>query len=152
MRMSVVAVGRMRRGAEAELFAEYARRVKPPLTLREVEDKGRRAPGELKAREGRLLLDAVPAGSVPVALDAGGETLSSEGLAERLARWRDGGAGEVAFIVGGAEGLDEAVLARAALVLSLGPMTWPHMLVRAMLAEQIFRAQSILEGHPYHRG
>jgi 23S rRNA (pseudouridine1915-N3)-methyltransferase len=96
-------------------------------------------------------LAAVPKGAVKVALDSQGVALSSEALADRLRAWRDGGASDLAFLIGGAGGLDPAVREAADLVLSLGPMTWPHILVRALLAEQLYRAQTILAGHPYHR-
>ncbi len=117
--------------------------------LREVEDK--RGPTGRVAREADLLLSALPKGATVVALDERGKALSSVELAHRLARWRDEGAGDIAFAIGGADGLDDAVRARADLVLSLGAMTWPHLMVRAMLAEQLYRAQQILAGHPYHR-
>ena len=86
-----------------------------------------------------------------IALDMRGKSLSSEDFAALLSRWRDEGAGDLAFAIGGAEGLDDTLCAAAALTLSLGAMTWPHMLVRVMLAEQLYRAQTILTGHPYHR-
>ena len=87
-----------------------------------------------------------------VALDGRGKTLTSEEFATRLARWRDDGIADLVFVIGGADGLDRRLIERAAFVLSLGAMTWPHLLVRVLLAEQIYRAQSILLGHPYHRG
>ena len=102
--------------------------------------------------EGELLLKAVPEGALVVALDAAGKTLTSAAFAKRLGAWRDGGVKDVAFLIGGADGLDGAVTGAADEVLSLGAMTWPHLLARAMLAEQIYRAQCILAGHPYHRG
>jgi 23S rRNA (pseudouridine1915-N3)-methyltransferase len=105
----------------------------------------------LKAREAELILAALPARSRLVAVDARGEMWSSRGFADRLARWRDAGIPELAFAIGGAEGLDHAILDRAAATLSLGPMTWPHFLARGMLLEQLYRAQQILAGHPYHR-
>ena len=151
MRLTVVAVGRAQDEPIQELWARYAARLKPPLVLRLVEDKRRGAPAELKAREARLLLDALPERALVVALDGRGKALDSAGLARQLGRWRDQGARDVAFVIGGADGLDDTVLDRAGLVLSLGPMTWPHQLVRVMLAEQLYRAQTILAGHPYHR-
>ena len=105
----------------------------------------------LKAREAELILAALPAQSRLVALDASGEMWSSRGLADRLAAWRDAGLPELCFAIGGAEGLDAAILDRAAVLMSLGPMTWPHFLVRGMLLEQLYRAQQILADHPYHR-
>ena len=122
----------------------------------EIEDRiavlARADEDDIDIGEGALLLAAVPAGATVVVLDAGGRALDSPALAARLRTWRDAGVGDVAFLIGGAEGLDADVVAGADLVLSLGPMTWPHLLARAMLAEQIYRAQCILEGHPYARG
>lgn len=151
MRLSLIALGRAKAGPEASLFADYARRVVPPLTLRELEDRKAGGADERRRREGALILAALPKGARLVALDGRGTMLSSEALAERLARWQAEGWGEAAFVIGGADGLDKAVLDRADFVYSLGPATWPHMLVRVMLAEQIYRARSIQAGHPYHR-
>ena len=155
MRLSVVAIGRQRGGPIGELFEGYAGRLRGqplgPLTLRELEEKRPLAPAALKAREAELLLAACPAGARLVALDGGGRAFSSEQLAATLGRWRDEGVGETVFAIGGAEGHGQDLLRRADLTLSLGPMTWPHLLVRVLLAEQLFRADSILAGHPYHR-
>ncbi len=112
--------------------------------------EGRGAPAEAKRREAEALLAALPAGGFAVALDLGAPAPSSEALAAALVRWTERGK-PICFLIGGADGLDARVLARADHVLSLGPMTWPHMLVRVMLAEQLFRAQAINAGHPYHR-
>jgi 23S rRNA (pseudouridine1915-N3)-methyltransferase len=106
---------------------------------------------EIKRREGAALLAALPAGAIAVALDLGGNAPDSAGWAASLTRWLDAGK-PVCFIIGGAEGLDGPVIARADHVLSLGRMTWPHMLARVMLAEALFRARTIAAGHPYHRG
>ncbi len=97
------------------------------------------------------MLGAIPKEATVVALDGGGRSLDSRTFAKRLEGWRDGGVRDLAFLIGGAEGLDRDLISDADLVLSLGAMTWPHLLVRGMLAEQLFRAQSILDGHPYHR-
>ncbi|MBV9586320.1 MAG: 23S rRNA (pseudouridine(1915)-N(3))-methyltransferase RlmH, partial [Alphaproteobacteria bacterium] len=105
----------------------------------------------LKAREAELLLAARPSNARLVALDERGEEWSSRDLAGRLAAWRDHGANTVAFAIGGADGLGQVVLEEADAILSLGTMTWPHLLVRTMLLEQLYRAQQILAGHPYHR-
>jgi len=150
MRLAIVAVGRQRAGPLKELERHYAERITFPLVIREVEEKRKLSAAEMKAREAALLLDAVPEGATVVALDGRGKTLSSADLAQRLERWRQG-AGDLAFLIGGAEGLHDSVLEKASLVLSLGAMTWPHLLVRGMLLEQIYRAQQILAGHPYHR-
>lgn len=147
--MRLIAIGKQRPGPESELFARYAGRLRPALALVEVAE-GRGAAAEIKKREGAALLAALPPGALAVALDLGGACPGSEGLARLLERWAEA-ARPLCFLVGGAEGLDAAVLARADHALSLGPMTWPHMLVRPMLAEQLYRAQSIRAGHPYHR-
>jgi 23S rRNA (pseudouridine1915-N3)-methyltransferase len=151
MRLWLAAVGRAKPGPEQDLFRAYAARLNPPLQLREVEEKRPLPVPERKAREAELLLAAIPPGALVVALDERGRALPSVAFAEQLGRWRDQGTGDVALLIGGADGHGEAVRSRAALVLALGPMTWPHMLVRALVAEQLWRAQAILAGHPYHR-
>jgi 23S rRNA (pseudouridine1915-N3)-methyltransferase len=105
----------------------------------------------MKAREAELIFGALPAGIPLVALDERGATWSSRVFADRIAAWRDAGWPELAFAIGGADGLDAVVLDRADATMSLGSMTWPHLLVRGMLLEQLYRAQQILAGHPYHR-
>lgn len=152
MKIVIAAVGRARGGAMHDLYEDYARRLKWPLTLREVDVRGKLAPSALRAREAELLQAEIPARARIVALDSQGRAISSEELAASLGAWRDAGAETIAFVIGGAEGLDPALLRQAHITLSLGKMTWPHMLVRVMLAEQLYRAQSILQGHPYHRG
>lgn len=121
------------------------------MDLKEIEIKKDLAVDVRRAREGEALLAAVPHGARIVALDERGRSETSEAFASRLGRWRDDGVRTIGFIIGGADGLDESVRRKADLVMSFGALTWPHMLVRAMLAEQIYRAQSILAGHPYHR-
>ncbi|MGO8918893.1 MAG: 23S rRNA (pseudouridine(1915)-N(3))-methyltransferase RlmH [Stellaceae bacterium] len=152
MRLSIIAVGRLKPGPHEALARHYAERLSFPLTLREVEEKRPLPPAELREREAALLLAAVPHGATIIALDIRGKALGSEAFAERLSRWRERGVGELAFLIGGAEGLAERAREAAELVLSLGPMTWPHLLARGMLLEQLYRAQQIMAGHPYHRG
>ncbi|MGE3942184.1 MAG: 23S rRNA (pseudouridine(1915)-N(3))-methyltransferase RlmH [Alphaproteobacteria bacterium] len=147
----MLAVGRLRRGPLHELQALYAGRILPPPTLVEVEEKRRLPAAELKTREAELLLAALPQGSRLVALDERGAAWSSVELANRLAFWRDTGNSAVTFAIGGAGGLGTAIIERADAMLSLGKMTWPHLLVRGMLLEQLYRAQQIVAGHPYHR-
>ena len=112
--------------------------------------EARGSASELRRREATALLVALPDNALLVALDLGGLAPSTEALAALVERWEATGK-PVAFAIGGAEGLDPAVLARAAQLLSLGPLTWPHFLVRGLLAEQLYRAQAIRAGHPYHR-
>jgi 23S rRNA (pseudouridine1915-N3)-methyltransferase len=144
-------VGRLRRGPLYDLQTDYAKRLVPPAAVIEVEEKRKLSPPELKQREADLLLAARPAGAMLVALDRSGQPWSSHDLADRLSAWRGRGTSAVAFTIGGAEGLGKAVLDTAEATLSLGAMTWPHLLVRTMLLEQLYRAQKILAGHPYHR-
>jgi 23S rRNA (pseudouridine1915-N3)-methyltransferase len=141
----------MRNGPLQELQALYAGRITSPLTIVELEERRRLPTPALKAREAELILDALPPGACLIALDERGAAWSSRALADRIAAWRDRGVPELAFAIGGADGLGSAVLDQAQAILSLGPMTWPHLLVRGMLLEQIYRAQQILAGHPYHR-
>jgi 23S rRNA (pseudouridine1915-N3)-methyltransferase len=144
-------VGKLRRGPLKDLQALYVGRIAPPPKIVELEERRPLPIAVLKAREGEMILRAIPPGTPLVALDERGAAWSSRVLAKRIAGWRDNGASELAFAIGGADGLDLAVLDRADAILSLGPMTWPHLLVRGMLLEQLYRAQQILAGHPYHR-
>ena len=152
MRLLVAAVGRARGSAAGALYDEYARRMTWPLDLREVEVRQALPPPRLKAREGELLLATVPKGSRVVVLDETGRNLDSAAFAALLGGWRDERVPQAAFLIGGADGHDDPVRAAADLTLSFGTMTWPHLLARAMLAEQLYRATTILAGHPYHRG
>jgi 23S rRNA (pseudouridine1915-N3)-methyltransferase len=147
--MRLLAIGRGKPGPETEIFARYAARIKPTLTVQEFAD-GTGSPVEIKRREAETLLSATAPGDFVIALDQDGTTPDSLELAKRLTSWTETGK-RLSFIIGGAEGLDAAVLARADARISLGRLTWPHMLVRPMLAEQLYRAQMINTGHPYHR-
>jgi 23S rRNA (pseudouridine1915-N3)-methyltransferase len=151
MRLTLAAVGRWKRGPLPELFEDYRKRLSWPLTLKEVSAKKPLEGAQLIAHEGELLAGALPEQATLVALDAGGKALSSDAFANTLSAWEDDGVGHVAFLIGGSDGLDPALLQRADLRLSLGAMTWPHMLVRVLLAEQLYRAQAIRQGHPYHK-
>lgn len=153
MRILVAAVGRLgaKGSPEGDLVTRYAKRISYPLKFKEVAEERGRTVAERRAREGARLAAAIPDDARVVALDATGRALSSEEFARTLGAWRDSGTRDIAFLIGAADGLDPGVREGADLVLSLGPMTWPHLLVRGMLAEQIYRAQCILAGHPYHR-
>lgn len=151
MRTHLIAVGRMKPGPERTLYEHYASRLNPAPHMREVEEKRNLPAPKLKVREGELLLAALPDGAYVIAMDEKGRQMGSQAFAKTLGAWRDEGIRDVAFVIGGADGLDKAVLSRANLTLSLSNMTWPHMLVRGLLAEQLYRAHSILTGHPYHR-
>ena len=155
MRLHLVAVGRLRAGPERDLVDDYLQRLdrtgRPlglgPATEHEVEDRK----GGGMAAEAVLLTRASPDGAAICVLDERGKTLSSPEFAQALAGWRDAGRQDAAFVIGGADGLDPALRARADLGVSFGRMVWPHMLVRVMLAEQLYRAATILAGSPYHR-
>lgn len=154
MRIAILAVGKWKAGPDRDLFEDYRQRLKWTVTVKEVEEHRKVPPAQLMAREGELLAAALPKPSgdaVTVALDHRGKALSSEEFANHVRQWRDRGVQDLSFLIGGADGLSKAVLERANLILSLGPMTWPHLLVRVMLAEQLYRSQQILSGHPYHR-
>jgi 23S rRNA (pseudouridine1915-N3)-methyltransferase len=155
MRLHVCAVGRLRAGPERALTDDYYTRFdrtgRPlglgPVVELEVEDK--KNLGMLA--EAALLERAIPTGALIVTLDERGAVLTSPDFANHMARWRDNGRQDVAFVIGGADGIDPSLRARADFSLSFGAMVWPHMLVRVMLAEQIYRAATILGGGPYHR-
>lgn len=155
MRVHICAVGRLRGGPEADLIKDYVTRFDRtgralglgPLSLHEVEDKK----GGGMSAEAALLERAIPKGAVIVTMDERGKLLSSPDFSDKLADWRDTGRGDVAFVIGGADGIDPALRARADFSISLGKMVWPHMLARVMLTEQLYRAASILAGAPYHR-
>ncbi|UXX82640.1 23S rRNA (pseudouridine(1915)-N(3))-methyltransferase RlmH [Roseovarius pelagicus] len=155
MRVHICAVGRMRRGPERALLDDYITRFGRtgralslgPLSEHEVED---RKGGGMPA-EAALLERALPQGAIRVMLDERGTLLSSPRFARHLAEWRDDGASDLAFVIGGADGIDPTLRETAQMSVSLGQMVWPHMLARVMLAEQLYRAATILAGTPYHR-
>jgi 23S rRNA (pseudouridine1915-N3)-methyltransferase len=147
--MHLIAIGRLRDGPEFELFERYNTRLRPRLTVIELPEE-RGTPAMVKRQEAAALLTVLPKDTFLVALDLGGQMWDSEAFAGRLGQWA-GRSRRISFLIGGAEGLDASVISRADQVLSLGAMTWPHFLARAMLAEQLYRAQAILQGHPYHR-
>lgn len=154
MRIAIAAVGRLRKGPEAAMVADYLDRFArtgrslglPPVTLLEVEDKR----GGGMVAEAERLTRVIPPGAALVVMDERGEQPTSPHFARRLADFRDN-ARDPCFVIGGADGLDPGFRARADWQISLGPMVWPHMLVRVMLAEQLYRAATILAGLPYHR-
>ncbi|KQN24964.1 50S rRNA methyltransferase [Sphingomonas sp. Leaf33] len=137
MLLHIVARGRIGRSPEGDLVDRYLKRIGWPVKVTELPDTGGRMP------------DA--AGARIVMLDETGETPGSVAFAQRLGRWRDDGVRECRFLIGAADGFDDADRAKADMLLSFGRLTWPHMLARAMLAEQLWRATAILSGHPYHR-
>jgi 23S rRNA (pseudouridine1915-N3)-methyltransferase len=158
MKIAILAVGRLKAGPERELFERYhdrataaGRRLGLAFALSEFPESRLSGGDARKDQEAEVILTRTPRDAVLVALDERGTTLDSAAFAERLRTWRDGGKSEVTIAIGGPDGLGKAVLARADLRLAFGAMTWPHQLVRTMLAEQLYRAVTILAGHPYHR-
>src|SRR5579859_507944 len=143
MRCHVIAVGRAKPGPARRIFELYAERFSPRLALVEVEEKRPLPEPQLKDREAELLLEALPKGALLVLMDEHGKTLSSQNFAEKLGRWRDQGVADLVFAIGGAAGHGTTIRDRADFTLSLGPMTWPHMMVRGMVAEQLYRGFSI---------
>lgn len=138
MLLHIVARGRIGRGPEAELVERYLKRVAWPTRISELPDRGGKVP-------------VVEPGTRVVMLDEKGDQATSMAFAERLGRWRDDGVREVRFMIGAADGFDEGARAEADWLIAFGRMTWPHLMARAMLAEQLWRGTSILSGHPYHR-
>lgn len=155
MRLHISAVGKLRAGPERDLVDDYIERCNRtgralglgPVTEHQVEDrKGGGMDGEAK-----LLTRTIPEGAVNVAMDERGKVLSSPDLARQICEWRDAGQNDVVFLIGGADGLAPSLRSKAQFSISFGKMVWPHMLVRVMLAEQLYRATSIISGSPYHR-
>ncbi len=151
MQILLCAVGRIKAGPEKALFEHYAKRLSWPFEVVEVVEKRKLPSLELRTQEAELLSAKIPAGAAVVVFDEKGKETDSRGFSRLLADWRDEGRGTVALVIGGADGVDAGLLKRADTVLSLGRMTWPHMLVRGLVVEQLYRAQCILAGHPYHR-
>ncbi len=158
MRLAVAAIGRLRAGPESALIDDYAARIRgagravgvTALEIREMEAPKNLSGDARQQRESALLIDAT-GNARRVVLDERGDNLASAAFAERLARWRDEGDAEIAFLIGGADGHHASLTAVSDGRLAFGRATFPHMLVRVMLIEQIYRAVTILAGHPYHR-
>jgi 23S rRNA (pseudouridine1915-N3)-methyltransferase len=158
LRVVIAAIGRMKQGPERELVSRYLQRVVAsgkPLALTgfdilEFPESRASSAAARKSEEAKVLRAALPEG-VMVALDERGKSLTSEAFARQLGHWRDNGRPAASFVIGGADGLDPSLPAAADLTLGLSSLTWPHQLVRIMLAEQLYRATTILSGHPYHR-
>ncbi|MFG1401600.1 23S rRNA (pseudouridine(1915)-N(3))-methyltransferase RlmH [Xanthobacter sediminis] len=159
MRLVLLCVGRLKAGAERDLVARYLERARAAgralgftaVDMVEIAESSARRAEDRMAEEGAAILAALPAGAGLVVLDPRGRNLSSEDFAAHLGALRDGGTPALACIIGGADGLSESVRARAGRLVAYGAATFPHQLVRVMLAEQIYRAVTILAGHPYHR-
>ena len=159
MRIALICVGRLKAGPERELFTRYFKRLVESVRgigvagvdLLEVDEFRARRPDDRRDQEADAILAAIPLGAVLVALDERGEAPTSGGWAAHIARVRDAAQPAYAVVIGGPDGLSESLRAKASWVVSFGAMTWPHQLVRIMAIEQLYRAASILSGHPYHR-
>lgn len=148
--IDIIAVGKVKKGAWADLVSDYVTRLKWNTKIIEVESKltDERAQQE---HEQSLILEKLDMTSTIIILDERGKSQRSIDFAKTIEKYRDTGVGKITFIIGGANGLNEAVREKSSLMLSFGTQTWPHVMVRVMLLEQIYRAQQILVGHPYHR-
>jgi 23S rRNA (pseudouridine1915-N3)-methyltransferase len=159
VRISIAAVGRMKQGPERELCSRYLERARAAgkslgltgFEVHEIAESRASSVASREAEEAKALRALLSDGAVVVALDEHGKSLGSEAFAGQIGRWRDAGKTDAAFVIGGADGLDPALIAGADATLSFSSLTWPHQLVRIMLAEQLYRAVTILAGHPYHR-
>jgi 23S rRNA (pseudouridine1915-N3)-methyltransferase len=159
MRLTLIGVGRLKAGPERELFARYFKRAADlaraqgiaAIEMREIDESRARRAEDRCAEEAHAIRAAVPKGAWLTLLDERGAALTSRQWAEQIGRARDGGVGAYALAIGGPDGLDPALKTEARSLINFGAMTWPHQLVRAMAAEQLYRALSILSGRPYHR-
>jgi 23S rRNA (pseudouridine1915-N3)-methyltransferase len=151
LRITVAAVGRDRASSTRDLFEAYCKRSTWPIRLVEVAPRRGATRERRLADEAERLLRALPGSALRIALDEHGRQLDSLSFARQIGGWREAGAVEFGFVIGGPDGLAASILDRATAVIALGAMTWPHRLVRVMLAEQLYRAETILMGHPYHR-
>ena len=146
MKIQILAIGKCKKGSpEALLIKEYQKRLSWDLSVTEKEN-------DSKEKESEFLLSHIQNNAKVVVLDERGENMSSIDFAQKIENWRLNGTSEICFLIGGADGHTDSVRRRADLILSFGKLTLPHMLIRAVLVEQIYRAQTILSGHPYHRG
>ena len=152
MKIVIAAIGKLnKKSPEQALIDDYISKTRWPISIKELNEKKALNGPELKEAEGSLLLGQVPAGYKVVALDERGEEPSSRAFAKKIARWRDEGAPGIAFLIGGADGHTDTLRQKADWMVSFGRMTLPHFLARVVLCEQIYRAKTILDGHPYHR-
>ena len=153
MQQLVCTIGKWKSGAEKSLFELYVKRSRWPVELREMGGYATLQPDQQRKRETELLIATAKEWGAQhsIMLDETGKALSSRALAACFQQWQDAGARKIAWIIGGDVGLDKSLLNQSDMALSLGAMTWPHLLVRALLAEQIYRVQTIIAGHPYHR-
>ncbi|MFT5489107.1 MAG: 23S rRNA (pseudouridine1915-N3)-methyltransferase [Alphaproteobacteria bacterium] len=152
MQIVIGAIGRLRAGPEAALLEHFQKRITAwPMELREFELKKKVSPDRVSDAEGELLLATIPDGAHVVVLDETGKLSTSPGIAQDMVELQDSGCRNLVFLIGGADGHGDAVRARADRMIAFGRNTWPHMLMRTLLVEQVYRAQQIVARHPYHR-
>lgn len=151
MKITIISIGKYKNSPEMEIFTSYLKRTPWKIELKELEVK-KNASGEvLKNLEGELILNSIPENSVIITLDENGKNITSTALAENIRNWQISGKSHFTFIIGGAFGLSDKVKSSSDISLAFGKLTWPHLLIRAMISEQIYRVYTILEGHPYHK-
>jgi 23S rRNA (pseudouridine1915-N3)-methyltransferase len=151
MNIEIIAVGRLKKGPELDLIETYLKRCPWPVNIIEVEEKRPIKGADRMSREADLILAAIPTGAHVIALDERGTEMRSKTFAKKISNLQDQGLSVLVFLIGGADGYDPKIKERANMLISFGHMTWPHMMVRAMLCEQLYRASAILQGHPYHK-
>ncbi|MEZ5757571.1 MAG: 23S rRNA (pseudouridine(1915)-N(3))-methyltransferase RlmH [Emcibacteraceae bacterium] len=151
MNIGIIAVGRLKKSPESDLVNTYLKRCPWKVDITEVEERRPITGTERMVREGDLILKAIPDNAMVIALDERGREMRSTDFAFKIRDWQDQGISNLVFLIGGAEGYDDRVKNRADMLISFGIMTWPHLMVRAMLCEQLYRASTILAGHPYHK-
>ena len=159
MRVVLLAIGRMKKGPETELVERYLKRAEQAgrqiglrgIEIIEIRESRAADAGKRMVEESIALANVIPEGAVTVMLDKRGDNLGSADFADHMRKWRDAGVPATAFIVGGPDGLAQSLREKAKLKLAFGAATWPHQMVRIMLLEQVYRAITILSGHPYHR-
>lgn len=149
-KIEIIAVGKLKQGAQADLIQEYLTRIKWPLTIHEVESKITDSKAQ-QAQEHKLILEKLDNDGFLIILDERGKSPRSMEFAQQIEKLQNDGIEKITFIIGGADGLTDDIRQKANMMISFGHQTWPHMMVRTMLLEQIYRAQQILAGHPYHR-
>ena len=150
LKVDIIAAGHLRKGPLHDLFLEYKKRIKWSLTIHEIESK-KSSPQAVQQEEADKILSKIDSRATVVVMDERGNGLKSIDFAKTLQNLQDSGERHIQFIIGGADGLTDEVRDRANILLSFGQQTWPHMMARIMLLEQIYRAQQIIVGHPYHR-
>ncbi len=151
MKINLIVIGLLKDGPEHDLIQKYSKRLQWKLNIKQLVVKKNLSSAELKTAEAELIRAALIPGAPVVALDERGQNLTSEQFARKIQKFEVNGVSDLNFCIGGAQGLDETLRMQTEWLISFGALTWPHMLVRGMLLEQLYRAQQILAGHPYHK-